>query len=203
MARVSKSPEERKKDILDAAKELFQTKGYERTAVSDIVKKVGVAQGTIYYYFQSKSDIADALIDRELQENIASLQQIVDEQGAGAVDKLEKVRKLLAQGNNRMDEIEYLHEDHNAMLHQKALVRMIREYAPLVASIVEQGNREGVFHTDNPLVITEFLLAGSQFLFDPGIFSWTEEELRLKLAAVDEITEKLLGAKKGTFHFSL
>jgi AcrR family transcriptional regulator len=203
MARVSKSPEERRKEILDAAKEFFQTKGYERTAVSDIVKKVGVAQGTIYYYFQSKDEIADAVIDRDLQENVAALRLIRDAPGFAVVDKLERVRMLLAQGNDRMDEIEYLHEDRNAMLHQKALVRMIREYSPLVASIVEQGNREGVFNVDNPLVITEFLLAGSQFLFDPGIFHWTEDELRQKLAAVDEITEKLLGAEKGTFHFRM
>jgi AcrR family transcriptional regulator len=201
MPRVSKSPEERKKQILDAAMELFQTKGYERTAVSDIVKKIGVAQGTVYYYFNSKHEIADALIERDLSESIAALRRVADAPGTGAVEKLEQVRKLLSQGNDRMDEIEFLHEDRNAMLHQKALVRMIREYAPLAASIVEQGNREGVFHVENPLVVTEFLLAGSQFLFDPGIFQWTEVELQQKLAALDEITEKLLGTEKGTFHF--
>ena len=34
---------------------------YERTSVSDIVKAVGVAQGTFYYYFDSKQAILEAL----------------------------------------------------------------------------------------------------------------------------------------------
>ncbi len=49
MVRISKDPEERKNEIVDAAEELFVTKGYEKTSISDIVKKVGVAQGLFYY----------------------------------------------------------------------------------------------------------------------------------------------------------
>ncbi|GIO30333.1 MULTISPECIES: TetR/AcrR family transcriptional regulator [Paenibacillus] len=54
MPRITKNPKERRNEILNAAMELFNTKGFEQTSVSDIVKKIGVAQGTFYYYFQSK-----------------------------------------------------------------------------------------------------------------------------------------------------
>jgi len=48
MTRVSKNPEERKNEILTVAMELFNSKGSEDTSVSEIVRKVGVSQGTFY-----------------------------------------------------------------------------------------------------------------------------------------------------------
>ncbi|PWU67604.1 MULTISPECIES: TetR/AcrR family transcriptional regulator [Gracilibacillus] len=43
--------------LLEVALELFATKGYHATKVSDVVKKAGVAQGTFYWYFESKEEI--------------------------------------------------------------------------------------------------------------------------------------------------
>jgi len=62
MPRISKSPDERRSELVAAAQQLFHTKGYERTSVGDIVKAVGVAQGTFYYYFGSKQAILEALV---------------------------------------------------------------------------------------------------------------------------------------------
>lgn len=50
MARTTKEPEERRRELIACAQTLFYTKGYEGTSVSDIVNAVGVAQGTFYYY---------------------------------------------------------------------------------------------------------------------------------------------------------
>ena len=52
--RISKRPEERREEFLDAAQALFYEQGIEATNVQQIVKRVGVAQGLYYYYFQSK-----------------------------------------------------------------------------------------------------------------------------------------------------
>jgi hypothetical protein len=46
MTRIVKAPDERRSELIATAQQLFYTKGYERTSVSDIVKAVGVAQGT-------------------------------------------------------------------------------------------------------------------------------------------------------------
>ena len=45
---VKKTPEQWKKEILEAAKELFVSKGYEETSVSDIMDMVGGAKGMFY-----------------------------------------------------------------------------------------------------------------------------------------------------------
>lgn len=59
--------------IILAAKELFSTKGYHETKVSDIAEKAGVAQGTFYLYFKSKEDLFLELIKtlhRRLMEDL-------------------------------------------------------------------------------------------------------------------------------------
>jgi AcrR family transcriptional regulator len=49
--------------ILREARKAFAKKGYDATAVSDIVKKAGVAQGTFYYHFPDKKSILIELLD--------------------------------------------------------------------------------------------------------------------------------------------
>ena len=48
--------------LLDAAYELFGSKGVNLTAVDEVVRLAGVAKGTFYLYFKDKTDIRDALI---------------------------------------------------------------------------------------------------------------------------------------------
>ena len=73
--------------------------------------------------------------------------------------------------------------------------------APVIADVVEQGNREGVYHAQYPLETVESLLVAGQFLFDEGIFQWTPEEMAARMTAFIHITETVLGAKPGSFQF--
>jgi AcrR family transcriptional regulator len=49
-------------EILDAAAELFTTKGYASTSTREIADAVGIRQASIYHYFAAKDDILDALL---------------------------------------------------------------------------------------------------------------------------------------------
>lgn len=61
-SRVDK--EERRREILKAAKRRFSEKGYHATTVSDIIAAAGIARGTFYLYFDSKRAIFEALLDQ-------------------------------------------------------------------------------------------------------------------------------------------
>ena len=52
--RITKNPEERKKELIGIAEQLFIKKGYEQTAVSDIVKKSKSSTGYFLLLFQDK-----------------------------------------------------------------------------------------------------------------------------------------------------
>jgi TetR/AcrR family transcriptional regulator, transcriptional repressor for nem operon len=60
--------EKTRAEIVDRAKALFYERGYDGTTFSDIVEAVGVYRGNINYYFKTKDDILQAVIERHLEE---------------------------------------------------------------------------------------------------------------------------------------
>jgi AcrR family transcriptional regulator len=76
--------------IARVAGRLFAERGYEATSVREIVKVAGVAKPTLYYYFQSKEGLAQALITGSLIALGETLEQIAS-QVADPVDCLEQV----------------------------------------------------------------------------------------------------------------
>ena len=65
--------------ILNAALELFGTKGYEATSISDIVAEAGVSKGLIYHYFDSKEDLLRQMIDNMGEEAEEVMEKILSE----------------------------------------------------------------------------------------------------------------------------
>ena len=80
MTRIVKAPDERRSELIATAQQLFYTTGYERTSVNDIVKAVGVAQGTFYYYFDSKQAILEALVAELTAQQHVLFQDIVTDE---------------------------------------------------------------------------------------------------------------------------
>ncbi|WP_327141335.1 TetR/AcrR family transcriptional regulator [Nocardia sp. NBC_01327] len=71
LSRVERRKQDTRRDILDAAFECFAERGYHPTSITHIAKRVGIAQGTFYLYFQSKRDIIEQVID-DLVERLTS-----------------------------------------------------------------------------------------------------------------------------------
>ena len=74
-----KEAEERKKEILDIAEQLFIEKGFDNTSTNDILREIGIARGTLYYYFKSKEEILDAVIDRITNQLVEKSKEIFDQ----------------------------------------------------------------------------------------------------------------------------
>jgi AcrR family transcriptional regulator len=64
---IDSANKEREKRILDAAAALFTHYGFDKTTVSDIAAEAGVSKGAIYLHFESKENLLEALLLRELQ----------------------------------------------------------------------------------------------------------------------------------------
>src|SRR5947209_9857613 len=54
----------RKNQILDAATKVFAEKGFHPTTIKDIAREAGIADGTIYNYFENKTALMLGLLDR-------------------------------------------------------------------------------------------------------------------------------------------
>lgn len=93
--RITKDRETRKAELVDASIKLFLQKGYENTMVSDIVKHVGVAQGTFYYYFETKEDVLDAALERMLREGADRVASLAADAGQAPPLRLEGFFRML------------------------------------------------------------------------------------------------------------
>lgn len=73
LKRTRRGPHTRKQ-ILDASLRLFSERGFARTTVRDIAREAGITDAAIYYHFESKRDVLEALVEE--RGFLASLQQL-------------------------------------------------------------------------------------------------------------------------------
>jgi AcrR family transcriptional regulator len=88
---------ERRAHILESAIRTFSEKGYHQTSIADIVEAAGVARGTFYLYFESKSTVFLALLDELLAHLRANVIGVDVRPGAAplAEQLLDIVRRVL------------------------------------------------------------------------------------------------------------
>jgi AcrR family transcriptional regulator len=198
--RVVKDPNIRREELVDIAEELFLENGYEETPVSDIVKKAQVAQGTFYYYFESKDEILDAIVDRYLNEFVRDAGEQVKRDDISAVEKMIsffKTGSRFSVGRKKL--VNYLHEEKNALLHLKIEQKGSALIVPLLTDVIEQGAREGLFKTKYPRETALLILGCQDSLFDIEHFSEkTAEEKKRTVEAAFNIIERVLGVEQGS-----
>jgi AcrR family transcriptional regulator len=202
MPRTVKTAEERKLEIIETSERMFRENGYANTSVNAIIKEIGIAKGTFYHHYKSKEEVLEAIVDHTLDQIVGMAEQVADDP---SMDALTKMRVLLSDshiGDEETSEVaEHLHLPGNRELHEATNIQTVLRLSPVFARIVEQGNEENVFNAKRPLETMQFLLTGSQFLLDGGLFDFSEDELLQRRLVTQEIVEKALGARRGTFNF--
>lgn len=93
--------QQRRAQIVAAARELFEKNGVDGTQVSQIVRKVGVAQGLFYYYFSSKEEVVLCVVEQVLAELEAQFAAIKQDKSASFYQKLRAFIDLYLQTGER------------------------------------------------------------------------------------------------------
>jgi len=198
--RVSKKHDVRLNEILDAAEMLFSQIGYEKTTINNILEKVGIGKGTFYHYFKSKEELGDATVTR-VAEYIAAVSDAARSRPAeNAHDKMLAMLYALRITNSpHSDLIDAMGNPYNAFLHQKFLVKVVGQIAPMLAEIAEEGISEGFYQSAFPLETFEILIAATHTVYNWNIMDKTHSELSTRLTAIFHMMELSLSAPKGSF----
>ena len=75
----------KRRQIMDAALELFANEGYHSTSISNIAIKAGVSKGLMYNYFESKEELIKAIID----DGLDIIQNLFDPDKDGSLTEQE------------------------------------------------------------------------------------------------------------------
>lgn len=197
--RIVKEAEERRNEILDAADELFAQKGFDGTSTNDILEKVGIARGTLYYHFKSKEDIMDALIERYNTHILGAAQAIASDKSIPVDERIIRVVMALnISGRSGRGIMEHIHKPQNALMHQKIQKVIINEVTPILTGIIREGIEQGLFSTPYPYECMEMVVAYMNTVFDDDMVKMTNEELTSRIRAFSFNAERLLGVESGS-----
>lgn len=211
MTREVKKPEIRKKEILDTAQKFFYQKGYEQTSIQDIIDDLEIAKGTFYYYFTSKLDLLDRLVDRATSEILAALKPIVDSD-MNAIKKFNAFFRTATVMNIQKIDVflvmlKVMFKDENTIIRVKMYRRMVEKIKSLFSSIIEQGIKEGVFNTQFPDDVAELLMQVGTALDETvcRLLIKKDEDLdhlikvlETKINLYQDAMERILGAPGGS-----
>lgn len=191
-----------KKDlILDAMLALLSEKKGATCSVSDIAKKAGIAKGGMYYYFNSKEEVFDALVKRTYANIIQSCYAIANDKSMSELEKLKSVYVTYRSTIISNDLDAFLHVQENAAIHQKSLAEILLSLSNVISDIIEQGNKTHKFQCAYPNEVSEILMSVFCFLLDPGIFVWSPQQILQKVYVLANMIEKELNIDKGSLSF--
>lgn len=195
--RVVKEAEERRNEILDVAERLFSTKGFDNTSTNDILNEIGIARGTLYYHFQSKEDILDAMTDRMVRQMFVKAKELASQKDIPVLQRLTIMIKALNVSGDWGDQLmEQIHKPQNALMHQKIQEKLLAEMNPLLTGLIEEGIAQGICGTDYPAEVAEMTFLYANTVFD-DLMEYSEEEKRRKIEAFIYNLERLLRMEQG------
>lgn len=196
--RVVKEAAERRSEILDVAEELFVSRGYDKTSTNDILDRVGIARGTLYYHFKSKEDILNAMIERINDSLFAKVRIIAADTSIPVIDRLVMtIAGLNVDSDIGQEIIEQVHKPQNALMHQKMQKNLIEGVTPIIIKLLDEGNAQGIFNIKYPAQTVEMLILYSGIVFDDD-YDESKERSEQRIQAFLYNTELLLGAKEGS-----
>lgn len=155
------------RDILRVGREVFATRGYERSTTTEIAQRLGVSEATVFTYFRSKRELCMRVIADWYDEIIAAIEDGLPRE-AGVREQLEFVvrthlRLFLIQGTGLcelvLSEGRKRDADWSAEFGE-AFIELQRRYTAPLMDLLSRGQAQGQVRQDIPLRMLRSLVFG-------------------------------------------
>lgn len=149
--------------LIEVARQLFARKGIENTTMNDIATASDKGRRTIYTYFKNKREIYNAVIERESEQLVARLKDVVN----SSLPPLEKMRRYLLTRFEIISDIVVARENGSSFrtFFSRDFRRLdrIRRLAVskervLFASVINEGITSGDFDPDQAHRVESFVI---------------------------------------------
>lgn len=196
-----KDPEIRRAEIMDASMLLFMEKGYANTTTQDIVDKVNISRGLLYYHFKNKEDILYCLVERYSEKLFRDIHVIVNDDDKTAIEKIRafidatiiSTDNVSAEGTELQKTVDL---KENRYMLDKLSHKLIEKLTIYFERIINQGISEKVFSVKYPSETAEFLMTAYVFVSNNiGIKTSKKEPVKDYLNAFKIMLEQNLNTK--------
>ncbi len=175
--------EDVKKFIIDIAQKTFSHFGFKKTTVDDIAQAARKGKSSIYYYFNSKEEIFEAVVEKEATTLITEILNEVNTTD----DPKEKIKKYIL---TRMNGIKNLGNFYNALKNdylssfesvEKLRIKYDNEEHNLIKNMLQEGIEKNVFKIKNTDKTAKAIVTAMKGLEIPLIISDNEHEVENRL----------------------
>jgi AcrR family transcriptional regulator len=146
--------------VLRAAVEVFNERGYDGASMEDLSKRLGIAKSAIYHHVSGKEELLRMALDRALDgwSEAAEQARTLD---APAIERLEMlVRDTVAVLEEQLPYVTLLLRVRGNTDVERAALARRRSFDRLVASLVEEAERDGDVRADIDPAVTARMLFG-------------------------------------------
>jgi AcrR family transcriptional regulator len=134
----------RRTEIIDAARTVFARNGFARGIMDEIAREAGIAKGTIYLYFRSKSEIYKAVLAHDMKTLKKSSLEKIDA-AASLRDKIAAFSLVrLENAEARKEFFRIMDSEEGNLAYTRSQYRdWLREPVLRLAEAIEQSARRG------------------------------------------------------------
>ncbi|HFI0174969.1 TPA: TetR/AcrR family transcriptional regulator [Streptococcus suis] len=184
--------ERTKETILEVATNLFLTKGYEQTRISDIINGLdGLTKGAIYHYFESKEDIFEAVVKKIGLQNKIIFDKIKFSPNITASEKITQLVSLSIANDN----MEVITNISPKLLDSPKLLASFLEQMQEITipeyfyPIITEGIQDGSIRTNKPQQLAELITVLLNIWLNPLIFENSKATVVSKIDMLNKCLE--------------
>lgn len=158
-----KKTSDRRAVILDAALKTFVKRGYPDTKVAEIAAGAGVAEGTLYNYFQSKEELLLALFDEKWSMIISEISKKIQRLD----DPNKKLKAIFAtvvmmfKKDRHLAELFMVDIKQSSIFMNNYTINRIVEFLDLIEAILEEGKQKGIYRKDLNTRVAKMIIFGA------------------------------------------
>lgn len=136
-------------NIIEVARSMFSRYGYKKTTVDDIAINSKKAKSSLYYYFKSKEEIFEAVVDKEADIIREKLLNVINNHKIKSINKLKEYIHI--RMNSVRDMVNFYEAMKNEFLTDLDFIEKIRrkyddQEIMLIENILISGNDENIFN---------------------------------------------------------
>lgn len=175
--------------IIQVAGELFGRFGYKKTTMDDIAQALRMGKSSLYYYFKSKEEVFQAVVEKEASQLKAAVLVAIN----SVSSPMEKLRQYVIVRMHKFKESINLYEAVRSdyLVHlpfiEKVRVKYDLEEVSIIESILKDGQQKNIFRIDEIQLGAVAIAIAMKGLEIPLLINDAENNLEVRLDKLLEI----------------
>lgn len=187
--------QESKELIISSAEKLFLEKGFDKVSMRDISEEAKLSKGAIYHHYKSKDEIIKEIINKYVELQRSMLVDLIKKtDGYTGKDKivylLDNIVDMVESRFKKLEVDEYQCIKSPDMVYMYLKNNMNYD-APMLADIIETGNKDGSLSVEKPLECAEIFLMLINIWMDPSVIPYPMERRFEKFKFLQSLMKNL------------